>query len=213
MKLQLALDEMLLSEALLFLDKVKDSVDIVEIGTPFVIREGLKAVTEIKHCFPQLEVLADLKIMDAGYYESELAFKAGADYVTVLGVTDILTVNGCIDIANKMGKKVVVDMICVPDIPKRIRQLEEVNAHILSVHTGADQQAAGREPIQDLEVMVKYTRNAGISVAGGIKSTTVEKYVKLKPDIIIVGSGITNNSDPAKEAAAIKAIMRKGSSL
>ncbi|VTO12879.1 putative hexulose 6 phosphate synthase [Klebsiella variicola] len=45
MKLQLALDEMPLSEALLFLDKVKESVDIVEVGTPFIIHEGLKAVT------------------------------------------------------------------------------------------------------------------------------------------------------------------------
>ncbi|VTO12876.1 putative hexulose 6 phosphate synthase [Klebsiella variicola] len=50
-------------------------------------------------------MLADLKIMDAGYYESEMAFKAGADYATVLGVTDILTVKGCVDIANKMGQK------------------------------------------------------------------------------------------------------------
>lgn len=210
MKLQLALDEMPLSEALLFLEKVKESVDIVEVGTPFIIHEGLKAVTEIKRCFPQLEVLADLKIMDAGYYESEMAFKAGADYATVLGVTDILTVKGCVDIANKMGKKVVVDMICVPNMPERIRQLEEVNAHILSVHTGADQQAAGREPIEDLRVMVEHTRKAGISVAGGINSTSVAKYVALNPDIIIVGSGITHNSDPAKEAAAIKAAMRKG---
>jgi 3-hexulose-6-phosphate synthase len=209
MKLQLALDEMSLSESLLFLDKVKKSVDIVEIGTPFVIREGLKAITEIKHCFPQLEVLADLKIMDAGYYESELAFNAGADYVTVLGVTDILTIKGCIEIANKLGKKVVVDMICVPDIPERIRQLEAVHAHILSVHTGADQQAAGREPIEDLRIMVEHTRSSGVSVAGGINSTSVAKYVALNPDIIIVGSGITRNADPEKEVAAIKLTMRK----
>ncbi|EFR1520130.1 3-hexulose-6-phosphate synthase [Salmonella enterica] len=169
-----------------------------------------QAVTEIKRCFPQLEVLADLKIMDAGYYESEMAFKAGADYATVLGVTDILAVKGCVDIANKMGKKVVVDMICVPNMPERIRQLEEVKAHILSVHTGADQQTAGREPIEDLRVMVEHTREAGISVAGGINSKSVAKYVALNPDIIIVGSGITHNPDPAKEAAAIKAAMRKG---
>lgn len=85
-----------------------------------------------------------------------------------------------------------------------------VYGKILSVHTGADQQAAGREPIEDLRVMVEHTREAGISVAGGINSKSVAKYVALNPDIIIVGSGITHNPDPAKEAAAIKAAMRKG---
>jgi 3-hexulose-6-phosphate synthase len=77
------------------------------------------------------------------------------------------------------------------------------------VHTGADQQAAGREPIEDLRIMVEHTRSSGVSVAGGINSTSVAKYVALNPDIIIVGSGITRNADPEKEVAAIKLTMRK----
>lgn len=35
MKLQLALDELTLPEALVFIDKVVDDVDIIEVGTPF----------------------------------------------------------------------------------------------------------------------------------------------------------------------------------
>ncbi|MFT3099188.1 orotidine 5'-phosphate decarboxylase / HUMPS family protein, partial [Klebsiella pneumoniae] len=41
MKLQLALDELTLPEALAFIDKVVDDVDIIEVGTPFLIREGV----------------------------------------------------------------------------------------------------------------------------------------------------------------------------
>ena len=96
MKLQLALDELTLPEALAFIDKVVDDVDIIEVGTPFLIREGVKAIKAIKEKYPHKEVLADAKIMDGGHFESQLLFDAGADYVTVLGVTDVLTIQSCI---------------------------------------------------------------------------------------------------------------------
>ena len=41
MKLQLALDELNLIDALRFADKVAEYVDIIEIGTPFVIDLGM----------------------------------------------------------------------------------------------------------------------------------------------------------------------------
>ena len=98
MKLQLALDDITLEDALSLVRTVRDYIDIIEIGTPFVIEYGMEAVRVMKKEFPEKEILADLKIMDAGDYEAEEALKAGADYVTVLGVTDILTVKGCIAI-------------------------------------------------------------------------------------------------------------------
>ena len=44
MKLQLALDEMNLVDALRFADKVAEHVDIIEVGTPFVMDEGMRGV-------------------------------------------------------------------------------------------------------------------------------------------------------------------------
>ncbi|SQC44233.1 putative hexulose 6 phosphate synthase [Klebsiella pneumoniae] len=61
MKLQLALDELTLPEALVFIDKVVDDVDIIEVGTPFLIREGVNAIKAIKEKYPHKEVLADAK--------------------------------------------------------------------------------------------------------------------------------------------------------
>ena len=61
--------------------------------------------------------------MDAGEYEARSAFEAGADFVTVLGVTDLATVEACLKTADRYGKTVVVDMICVADMPERIAQL------------------------------------------------------------------------------------------
>ena len=78
---------------------------------------------------------------------------------------------------------------------------------VLAVHTGADAQAVGREPIQDLEVMTGCAKKSEIAVAGGISSKTIDKYVALKPEIIIVGSAIGNAEDPVAEAKAIKEAM------
>ena len=69
MKLQLAIDLVDTAGAIALVKEIgEDNLDIVEIGTPVVINEGLRAVKEMKAAFPNLTVLADLKIMDAAGY-------------------------------------------------------------------------------------------------------------------------------------------------
>ena len=198
MKLQLALDEMKTEEAIKLVEKVKDYIDIIEVGTPICLDAGNNAVERMKKEFPDKEVLADCKIMDGGYLETENAIKAGADYVTV---------KGAFKATQDYGKKLVVDMITIEDIPAKVAELEEVGVDVLAVHTGADAQAVGREPIGDLKVMKESSKKAEIAVAGGISSKTIAKYVELKPDIVIVGSAIGNAEDPVAEAKAIKEAM------
>ena len=42
MKLQLALDDLTWEEALQLMDKVGDQVDIIELGTPFLMEYGME---------------------------------------------------------------------------------------------------------------------------------------------------------------------------
>lgn len=203
MKLQIALDDLTLEQALDLMDKVRDHVDIIEIGTPLVYRCGMEAVRVMKERYPDKEVLADMKIMDAGAYEAEEAFEVGADYVTVLGVTDDLTIRGCIETAEKYGREIVVDMICVSDMPSRIAVLEALGVHGLAVHTGTDQQAAGRTPLDDLRLMSACAKKAKISVAGGIKPSTIPDYAAYRPEVMIVGGGICHAEDPVAAAKEI----------
>lgn len=74
MKLQLALDDISLDNALLLGEKVRNYVDIFEIGSPFIIAEGMHAVRAFRKKFPEKEILADTKIVDAGEYEAGLTF-------------------------------------------------------------------------------------------------------------------------------------------
>lgn len=105
MQLQLALDLVNIPEAIQLVREVEEHIDIVEIGTPVVINEGLRAVKEVKEAFPHLKVLADLKIMDAAGYEVMKASEAGADIVTILGAAEDMSIKGAVDEAKKQGKK------------------------------------------------------------------------------------------------------------
>lgn len=71
MKLQVALDTLTLDECVDLLNQTYEIVDIAEIGTPFVIEQGMIPVKTLKAQFSDIEVLADAKIMDAGKYEAD----------------------------------------------------------------------------------------------------------------------------------------------
>jgi 3-hexulose-6-phosphate synthase len=208
MKLQLALDDLTLDEALALAERTRDYVDILEIGTPFLLEEGLRAVRAFRRRFPDKELLADTKIMDAGEWEAASAFRAGADQVTVLGVTDLLTVTACVRAAEAFGGTVVVDMICVADLAARIPQLEVAGARALAVHTGVDQQAVGRTPLEDLRVMRRLGKSFRIFAAGGIHVGNLPDYLALEPDVIIVGSGICHAQDPVAAARKLHQMLR-----
>ena len=85
-KLQVAVDLLTTADALALTNKVGPYVDIIELGTPLIKSAGLSAISAIKAAHPDKEVFADLKTADAGFLEADIAFSAGADLVTVLGV-------------------------------------------------------------------------------------------------------------------------------
>lgn len=202
-KLQIALDDITLEQTMSLLQKVANDMDIVEVGTPFMMQYGMEAVRTIKTAYPSLEVLCDAKIMDGGAYEANIAFEAGADYVTVLGVTDDLTIQDCVKTAKKAGRRVVVDMICVSDLKQRMETIEAMDVDVIAIHTGLDQQAVGRTPLDDLKETRQYVKHTALAVAGGINLETIDEYMKYQPEIIIVGSGIVKADDPVGAAKAL----------
>lgn len=210
MKLQLALDLVNIPQAIELVKEVEEHVDVVEIGTPVVINEGLKAVKEMKAAFPELTVLADLKIMDAAGYEVSQASEAGADIVTILGAAEDASIKGAVEEAKKQGKQILVDMIAVKDIATRAKELDELGVDYICVHTGYDLQAAGQNSFEDLATIKSVVKNAKTAVAGGIKLDTLPEVIKAQPDLVIVGGGITGQDDKQAAAAKMKELITQG---
>jgi 3-hexulose-6-phosphate synthase len=210
MKLQLALDLVNIPEALEVVKEVQEHIDVVEIGTPVVINEGLRAVKEMKDAFPNLTVLADLKIMDAGAYEVMKASEAGADIITVLGATDDSTIKGAVEEAKKHGSKVLVDMINVKDLAQRAYEVDELGVDYICVHTGYDLQAAGESPFEQLRTIKGVVKNAKTAVAGGIKLATLPEVIESQPDLVIVGGGITGQDDKRGVASQMQKLVKQG---
>lgn len=210
MELQLALDLVNIPEGKQVVAEVQEHIDIVEIGTPVVINEGLRAVKEMKEQFPSLKVLADLKVMDAGAYEVMKAAEAGADIVTVLGATDDATIRGAVEEAKKHNTKILVDMINVKDIETRAREIDALGVDYICVHTGYDLQAEGQSPFEQLRIIKSVVKNSKTAVAGGIKLETLPDVVKANPDLVIVGGGITGQADKKAVAAEMQRLVAQG---
>lgn len=209
MKLQIALDFVSIESAIEITGKVAESVDIIEAGTPFIIENGLRAVSEIKNAAPDKEILADLKIMDAGEHETAAAISAGADIVSVLAAADSATISACAAQAHKYGKKILVDMIGIRELEKRALEAEALGVDYICVHTAFDVQGGGKNPLSDLLRVSKVIKSAKAAVAGGIKLSNLPEIVKASPEIVIVGGGITGQDDMSKAAAMMKNIIMK----
>ncbi len=197
MKLQLALDMLDVNGALSVIEHTFDYIDIVELGTPLIKCVGLKnLIPEIKNNFPDKTILADLKTMDVGRYESDMAFDLGADIVTVLGTADIATIQGAKDSAVSHNKQVLVDMIAVKDLPALAKKIEAIAVDYIGIHSGIDQQQQGMTPLKALQSVRKIVQ-IPMAVAGGITLDTIDSIIAEEPETIIVGGAITSSDSPA----------------
>jgi 3-hexulose-6-phosphate synthase len=208
---QMALDSLDFDATVALATKVAPHVDILEIGTPCIKHNGIELLKTLRAKFPNNKILVDLKTMDAGFYEAEPFYKAGADICTVLGTADIGTIKGVIDVANKYGKMAQVDLINVADKKARTLEVAKLGAHIIGVHTGLDQQAAGQTPFADLALITGLNTGAKVSVAGGVKAATVRQVVDAGADIVVAGAAIYGAADPAASAAEITGLARGSS--
>ncbi len=205
---QVAIDYLDFDAAVALAELVAPYVDILEIGTPCIKHNGIGLLKELRKRFPNNQILVDLKTMDAGEYELSPFYAAGADICTVLGTADIGTIKGAIKAATLFGKRCQVDLINVPDKLARTREVADLGAHIIGVHTGLDQQASGQTPFADLALIRSLGLDITISVAGGIKQETVSRALEAGAGIIVAGAAIYAATDPANAAEAISSAAR-----
>ena len=205
--IQMALDSLDFDATVGLATLVAPYVDIFEIGTPCIKHNGINLVKELRARFPEKLLLVDLKTMDAGEYEATPFYAAGADIVTVLGVSGLATCQGVIKAANAHGAEAQIDLINVDDKAACARATCEAGAQVMGIHTGLDAQAAGHTPFADLNLIAGLGLPVRISVAGGIKASTVQDVVRAGANIIVVGAAIYGAASPADAAREIRELV------
>ncbi len=194
-KLQVALDLLEHDRAVqIAKESVEGGADWLEAGTPLIKSEGMDVVRLLREKFPEQTILADMKTMDTGAMEVEMAAKAGADVVSILAAADNSTVQDALRSAKEYGVLLMVDIINVPDPVKKAKELQKIGVDYICVHVGIDQQMVGVDTIDLLETIVKEV-DTPLAVGGGLDAENSASAVAAGAEVVIVGGSIIRSAD------------------
>ncbi|MEM1508732.1 MAG: orotidine 5'-phosphate decarboxylase / HUMPS family protein [Thermofilaceae archaeon] len=211
--LQVALDLTDLDKAIKIASKVVDVCDhnrlLIEAGTPLIKSWGVAAVRKLAQSFSDIPIVADMKTIDAGAVETELALKSGAKFTTVLALASNETVTAVVTTAHKLRGMVIGDLICVEKKLERAKELYNMGIDTICFHVPIDVQNAKRVNVNEVLRQIQRLRElprVKIAVAGGITPETASLYSSAGVDILIVGRYIYAAPDPSE--AALKLVER-----
>jgi bifunctional enzyme Fae/Hps len=196
--LQIALDVMSVKQAHMILEQIPHSDNIIiEAGTPLIKSEGVKAISQVRDIASSMFVIADLKTMDVGKVEVDMAYEETADAVAVAGQAPLEVIDQFIYEAKRLGIYSIVDTINVKDPVKLLKSLKEL-PDIVELHRGIDEETGGQkhrwELIKEIKDVSK-SKKILVAVAGGIEPNNMADALKSGADIIVVGRYITQSKD------------------
>lgn len=203
--LQVALDLVQLDRAIqIAKEAIEGGVDWIEAGTPLIKSEGMKSVRELRKAFPGYELVADMKTMDVGAVEVEMAAKAGATVAIVMATSDDETIKEAVRSGRKYGAKIMVDLLGTVNKVERAKEVEKLGVDYICHHVGVDQQMLAVTGLDELKSVCKAV-SIPVAAAGGLNSETVAQVLEAGAEIIIVGGAIIK---AAKVTEATKLIRK-----
>ena len=209
---QIALDILTKQEVReLLTPEILNTIDIVEIGTPLIIRYGLSIIEQIKDWTKGEKVLfADTKIADAGRWETNEAISVGANMVSVLAGASFETLEEVRDTVQLNQAKMVVDIIDLSlSDENKIKFIDSLKPDYLCIHLATDVIKKGGSLLEfSRELPFVTSRRLPLMVAGGIHSRNLmDILINIQPAIVVAGSSITKASDPKREAQHMRRII------
>ena len=207
---QVSLDLINLDEAIsMARGAVKAGVDWLEAGTPLVLAEGLHTVRALRKEFPHHPIVADLKMMDGGAGESEMAFDAGASYVVVMSQAHWATVKETVTMARKKNGKVMADVLNAPDKVKAAKQMEDLGVDYLVAHLGYDERhhIQGLSALDDLEKIANAV-TIPVQAVGGLSIDQAIESVRLGAKSVVIGAPLAIADGHFAQAGEFEAVLR-----
>jgi bifunctional enzyme Fae/Hps len=195
--LQIALDAPNLEGAKKVIEQLPGSDRIIlEVGTPMIKRYGTRVINEIREAAKDKFVIADLKTLDVGKVEVDIAYEDTADAVVAAGLGPAETLDATVQEARRLGIYAVIDMLNVEDVLAKLKSVKDF-PDIVILHRGIDQETGRSSGLERIKMIREAFPNKKflIAVAGGIVPETAKEALEKGADILIVGRYVTQSRD------------------
>jgi bifunctional enzyme Fae/Hps len=195
--LQIALDIPDLERTKRIIAEVPKSDRVIfEAGTPLIKKYGTSIIQELRDIAKNVFIVADLKTLDVGQVEVDLAFDETADAVVASGLASLQTLDRFIYEAKRLGIYAYVDMMDDSSPVKVLESMKEL-PDVVILHRGIDAERGSKtrwDLIKEIKTKFKDAKLL-VAVAGGIEPSNVTNALKAGADILIVGRYITQSKD------------------
>lgn len=193
--LQVALDTPDINHVLKIVESLPDSDNIIlEAGTPLIKRYGIDIIRHIRGITPQNKfIVADMKTLDTGALEVQIAADSTADAIVVSGLAPDQTINNVISEARNRGIYSIIDTLNVHNPLVMLKRLKTF-PDIMEIHRAIDAEVdlhrwgiiPGIKALSD-DILV--------AVAGGVQIDNIDNALAFGADILVVGRAITGSDD------------------
>lgn len=195
--LQIALDAPSLEGAKKVIQALPGSDRIIlEVGTPLIKRYGTRGINELRQIAKDKFIIADLKTLDVGKVEVDIAYEDTADAVVAAGLAPPETLDATVQEAKRLGIYAIIDMLNVEDVLGKLKSIKDF-PDIVILHRGIDQESGRSCGLERIKIIRQAFPNKKflIAVAGGIVPETAKEALEQGADILIVGRYVTQSKD------------------
>lgn len=179
----------------------------IEAGTPFLKREGLRGLREIRRHWSG-HIVADLKVVDGAIGEVDMVRQYGATAATAMGSAPLETLNLFVARCRQLGMIAMIDTLGVEDPLATLRSLKSP-PDVVVLHRGRDEESNRKKLIQYRHVArVRSKYDVLISAAGGVDLKEARSAIFNGANIVVANlvspgnnwTGISTTTDVASMA-------------
>jgi 3-hexulose-6-phosphate synthase/6-phospho-3-hexuloisomerase len=200
---QVAIDTLTLDRALRVAEAaVRAGVDWLEVGTPLVTFEGVRAIGALVREFPDHPVLADFKMMDGVRKYVLATAEQGGRIATICGVAADASIRAAVAAGRDCGVRIICDLYAAPDGVRRAGEVVAMGVDSAYIHYGADQR--GEDPERDPLLFLDELAAGRTPVPVGVGTFSVADGVdgaRRGADIFVIGVPFILEDDPAPSLA------------
>jgi 3-hexulose-6-phosphate synthase len=173
---------------------IRSGVDWLEAGTPLIISEGMNSIRALRAEFPGVPIVADLKVMDGGWLEAQMAAAAGATHVVVMERAHPETIKAMVQAARDSGVKVMGDNLAAEDRVAAAKRLQDLGCDFVIHHIGYDERrglaAMGKpypSPLDQLREVVAAVE-VPVQAVGGLSVEQAMRTPECGARLVVLGA-------------------------